>query len=729
MSFRYTPEQARFIAIVKELIATRPGQKADLEQVLSLGVLDAEYAKTWLAQLDAQTQQNTQNTQAQKQQAQQAAKAETILGMALQQGKKIAVKDQERQSGMYVLGVQGVGKSSLLESVIYQDICKGYPVIVLDPHGDLIDHVIAQMPDSRLKDTYVLDIEDIEFPFGVNLFHSVGLSPTQQAQANDRILHIFEKCFPETSRMLLEKYLGNIAPVFFTNPGYTMTDIPRFLRDDTFRALLLAKSRYTIREFWEEEYNGMSPSRRQTETASLATRLNRFLRSPIAGNIIGQSNTTIDFRKAIENREIILIRLPIKTLKEDASLIGTMLVGQIYAAIFSFGDLPLEKRPGFSLFVDEFQHFATSDFAEMFTEGRKFGSRVCVAHQFREQIPDYLASATLTARTIITFQTTTEDAQRIAPLFLGGLSKEIKKEDIVPDPVKHLLTYGHENKDVEHFIKQYLRPLQIMVSGNKVEVTTWEPSAWQSFWGFDEKSARPTLRTNPNIYLNTLLYEAQVKGNWMLPIPFQALMGCCNCGDGYYRIVEKLLKGKQNELIDYLRSAVAVYPGANQHNTADKLAGLFVFGSGKRDDQIDQLLDFLITLRIVMETLVKTPLVHKQAASASDAAQKIVNLPRRLALVKIGNDTDSLRTYDTPAAVSAHMQKQRKQLIQGQTRAKYCKNQATVEKEIEARRGLTEAKSQTPPAMQDAYKQFLAGMTDDQAKKPPRSRYSEVDEE
>jgi hypothetical protein len=91
----------------------------------------------------------------------------------------------------------------------------------------------------------------------MNLFSSADLSAIGQTQALDRILHVYEKCFPETSRMLLEKYLGNIAPVFFANAkgGYAMTDIAKFLRDDQFRGKLLKNKQvnYFIRSFWTDE--------------------------------------------------------------------------------------------------------------------------------------------------------------------------------------------------------------------------------------------------------------------------------------------------------------------------------------------------------------------------------------------------------------------------------------------------------------------------------------------
>src|SRR5256885_7330616 len=140
----------------------------------------------------------------------------TLLGEDTQTGNDVDVTDLDRYSGMYVLGRQGTGKSSLLQWLIYQDTHKDTSVIVIDPHGDLIDDVIAQIPEKKLPKTYLLDIEDIDYPFGLNPFSIVeNAKATQQQQTLDRILHVFEKSFPETSHMLLEKYIGNIAPVFF----------------------------------------------------------------------------------------------------------------------------------------------------------------------------------------------------------------------------------------------------------------------------------------------------------------------------------------------------------------------------------------------------------------------------------------------------------------------------------------------------------------------------------
>ena len=149
----------------------------------------------------------------------------------------------------------------------------------------------------------------------------------------------------------------------------------------------------------------------------LVGRLNRlFMGRSLITNIVGQRQTTINFRRAIDNREVLLINLPVKRIPEDARLVGTILVSLIHAAIFSFADVPQEKRPGLSFYLDEFQHFATNDIEELFTEGRKFGVRLTIAHQFRDKLPDFLQAATMTARTKVVFQTTPDDAREMAQL-------------------------------------------------------------------------------------------------------------------------------------------------------------------------------------------------------------------------------------------------------------------------------------------------------------------------
>ena len=95
----------------------------------------------------------------------------TSLGLDAQTGEEVRVEDKKRNQGMYLTGSQGTGKSTLIENVLYQDFAKNYAVIVIDLHGQLIDNLIARMPEHRINDTYILDMTDREYAFGLNPFY------------------------------------------------------------------------------------------------------------------------------------------------------------------------------------------------------------------------------------------------------------------------------------------------------------------------------------------------------------------------------------------------------------------------------------------------------------------------------------------------------------------------------------------------------------------------------
>src|SRR5260370_12577702 len=93
---------------------------------------------------------------------------QTFLGYHPETQDYFIIPDTDRYAGTYILGVQGTGKSSLLEYVINQDIAKGNAVIVIDPHGDLIDRLIGNHDQEILSRMFLFDMQDEDYPFGVN---------------------------------------------------------------------------------------------------------------------------------------------------------------------------------------------------------------------------------------------------------------------------------------------------------------------------------------------------------------------------------------------------------------------------------------------------------------------------------------------------------------------------------------------------------------------------------
>src|SRR5205823_441516 len=69
-------------------------------------------------------------------------------------GRKTPVyfSDDDRRTGMHILGKPGMGKSTYMHNLIHQDIERGYGVAVIDPHGKLVDDILGISIPERRKD-------------------------------------------------------------------------------------------------------------------------------------------------------------------------------------------------------------------------------------------------------------------------------------------------------------------------------------------------------------------------------------------------------------------------------------------------------------------------------------------------------------------------------------------------------------------------------------------------
>src|SRR5262245_11730944 len=65
---------------------------------------------------------------------------------------RFGIKRKDRRSHMYLIGRTGVGKSTMLETLMRSDLRTGEGLILLDPHGDLAERVVGSVPESRQAD-------------------------------------------------------------------------------------------------------------------------------------------------------------------------------------------------------------------------------------------------------------------------------------------------------------------------------------------------------------------------------------------------------------------------------------------------------------------------------------------------------------------------------------------------------------------------------------------------
>lgn len=573
---------------------------------------------------------------------------------------ELYVPNKDRYAGTYILGVQGAGKSGLLHNLIKADMDEGQAVIVIDAHKDLLDACLHHVPAERLPHIYLLDMEDEAYPFGVNLFNTGKItSDVERTQAVSRIMHIFEILWPEVmTQQNLPRYLLAAALVFLANPGTTLVDMHAFLLDQSVRyAMLKNVTDSTVTQFWHTQYDNLGPHEQYRRVQPLIGRLEAlFMGRSLVRNIVGQQRTTINFRKAIEQKQIIFIKLPIKTVAQDARLIGTILLSQIHAAVFSFADIPETQRPGVSLYVDEFQHFATSDFSELLTEGRKFGVRVTVAHQYRGQLPPFLQGSTMTARTKVCFSLTPEDGREMAHVFPSSEST-IKPEDIEHEPVSYLLTHPSNDHFVRLFTETYLHPMkEHKRRGGRLDVDGYR----YDYVNGREVPSRQVI--DPTVRLNNLLYETMRESNPSLPIPREVVLGFSTCGYGFYGIARGLAHD------DFRLRADFPFP---KHLVGEHASGM-TYWTRRPESAGEQLLHFIFHLRMAMIQLATRPIGKVTTTGPAEVAKMLSQLPRRAAFVRSGDTVGVIYTHNTGRPLEPAEYAQRVQLIQQQTRAMYC---------------------------------------------------------
>jgi hypothetical protein len=359
----------------------------------------------------------------------------TLLGRNITTQEEVTLSPYGRGLGTYVIGLTGTGKTTLLLSVILEDIASGDGIAIFDPHGDLTEDILLSIPPERENDVILFEPFDTDRPFGLNLFEC---SNTKDANLVDRIssevMGTFYKLFgelswgPQMEDLLRVSTLSlifnqDIEPVWMRP---TMAEMPLIWTRWDYRAPIVDHlPKGAVKDFWNQTYEPLGVKKNGKPTfqmleyhRSSINKVRRFLLNTTIRNIVGQSVSSFNFRQIMDEGKILLCNLSKGKLGEDNSaLLGSVLVGKILIAALSRANVPFEKRRPFHLVVDEFQSFATSSFPTFQAEARKFRIDTIVAHQYRQQLDELNRGSTLTVGNKIIFRVSGVDAVVLAKEF------------------------------------------------------------------------------------------------------------------------------------------------------------------------------------------------------------------------------------------------------------------------------------------------------------------------
>lgn len=346
----------------------------------------------------------------------------TLLGKTNFRGieNEFGIKTADRRRHIYVIGKTGMGKSTLLENMIFSDIRSGKGVGVVDPHGDLADRVLDFVPSHRNNDVILFDPSDRNFPVAFNMLENID--PTYNTIVASGLVGIFKKIYAESWGPRLEHILRNTILGLLEYPGTTMLGITRILQDEDFRRRVVRKIEDPIvKSFWVNEFAKMAPNMRSEAISPILNKVGQFLSSPIIRNIVGQPKSSVDLRFAMDHGKIVIVNLSKGKIGEDtSSLLGSMIITKFQLDAMSRANTPEKERKDFYLYVDEFQNFATESFATILSEARKYRLNLTMANQYIAQMPEEVRDAVFgNVGTLVSFQVGFDDSEVITGQFGG----------------------------------------------------------------------------------------------------------------------------------------------------------------------------------------------------------------------------------------------------------------------------------------------------------------------
>ncbi|HEX5758580.1 MAG TPA: type IV secretion system DNA-binding domain-containing protein [Thermoanaerobaculia bacterium] len=339
-----------------------------------------------------------------------------VLGYGVHQGKRTEARlsDDARMRHVHVIGAPGTGKSTLLVSLILQDIAAGNGVGVLDPHGDLVDEVLARLPEERAQDVILFDPADPEYVVGWNML-SASSEAEKEMLASD-LVAVFRRLSTSWGDQMTAVLANAIGAFLESRDGGTLLDLRRFLVDPGFRKRFLETVPDALaREFWTTHF----PMLKGSPQGPILTRLDSLLRGRLVRGVVTATERPLDFRRVVDDGRIFLGKLSQGAIgEENASLLGSLLVSKFHQVSLLRQDQAEAERRPFFLYVDEFHGVATPSMAALFSGARKYRLSVTVAHQdlyqLHSRVPDVERAVLANAYTRVCFRLGDEDARALA---------------------------------------------------------------------------------------------------------------------------------------------------------------------------------------------------------------------------------------------------------------------------------------------------------------------------
>ena len=217
---------------------------------------------------------------------------------------------RDLRQGWDTMGSMGSGKSSLVETMVFEIARLGGGCGVIDAKGDLCDRLLRILPPEAYGRVIVIDTTAAWVPC-VNPFDRRIIRDKPRDVVAGEIGQIFARIEPEiwagALGMQQALFMG-ISAILEGEPTPTLLHLERFYLSPTYREQVLAHVYdKAVRDYWLIQVPAM-PEKIKTSIDSLKRRLTGLVGSETGQRLLCQPHSTIDLTEAMRQQAILIIK-------------------------------------------------------------------------------------------------------------------------------------------------------------------------------------------------------------------------------------------------------------------------------------------------------------------------------------------------------------------------------------------------------------------------------------
>ncbi len=328
-------------------------------------------------------------------------------------GLPVSLAEKDFSGHLLVLGKSGTGKSNLISNIISELIQKQSTVVLIDPHGDLMENLVQNHTASTLYVSPFSSRDGRHVGFNVLGDVKTEMDAEITSQWIKEIFAISSDLSGNTWGPRISLVLGSLVKEFlYQNPGANLSDFSIFITNrNAIRKLISSSKNRELSEFLLMQQSNWS--RWVEYVSSSLNKLVPVLSNSLTRGMVSSRHDSVDLQEqiAIHPRLIAIDCSKRKMPEETGRILSLLMLMKIWNILLKNGK---PDNPVF-IAIDEAHNVPSVILERMLSEGRKLGIRLILATQFLSQLgKSFISSIEGNVRNFVSFSVSQDDARILA---------------------------------------------------------------------------------------------------------------------------------------------------------------------------------------------------------------------------------------------------------------------------------------------------------------------------